>query len=125
MKTIPVTKTRRHSQLLNIRDEKSLKEDITRIFESHNKQEQPHQRNIIIDLYKMVFPDWDSIEKIKGYPECGPGLWEFICLQFQEFDKKHHPDVIPGGGWMNVGFSVNSKMPPWEISLKNCQAIIK
>ena len=96
-------------------DLKDLKARIKAIFENHD-----HQEKVLIDLYRMVFPDWDRIAKIRGYPEAGNDLWKFICRLFQDFDWEHHPDCLAGGAWMNWGFSVNGQIGPWEISFDNC-----
>jgi hypothetical protein len=79
-----------------------------------------HQQQVLIGLYQMVFPDWDQIFKIHGYPNTGEDLWKFICRQFQEFDRTHHPNCMPGGIWMNNGFSANHVLEDWEISFENC-----
>jgi hypothetical protein len=82
-------------------------------------QDQDDQGNVIINLYKMVYPDWDRIKTIQGHPEIGNALWKFICREFIEFDQKYHPDCFAGGAWINQGFSVDKVLGPWEISLKN------
>jgi len=105
---------------LGIKDNSALKEHIKRIFERHR-----HQRDALVDIYKLVYPKWDHIEKIDGYPEVGNELWKFICRGFIAFDKKHHPNVFKGGIWMNNGFSSNSLLDPWELSLKNCRIYMK
>ena len=101
---------------LGLTDRDELKSRIGAIFEKSD-----HQEQVLIELYRMVFPDWDRIAKIKGYPEAGVDLWEIICRQFQAFDRVHHPGCIPGGAWMNIGFSVNNNLQGWEISFENCQ----
>lgn len=101
-----------------ITDVNDLKDRIDAIFERHD-----HQEHVLIDLYRMVFPDWDRIRKIRGYPEAGSELWKFICRRFQEFDRTRHPDCLPGGAWMNTGFSVNRKIGPWDIGFENCTLI--
>jgi phage pi2 protein 07 len=100
---------------LNLTNKRELKSRIRDIFEKSD-----HQEQILIGLYRMVFPDWDRIIKIDGYPEAGGDLWKFICRQFQEFDRVHHPGCMPGGAWMNTGFSVNNDLEGWEISFDNC-----
>ena len=108
-------KCHHHWQALEITNTESLKDFITTLFTKHD-----HQEKVLIDLYKLVFPEWDCITKIEGYPEAGCDLWRFICRLFQEFDRKHHPGCIPGGAWMNTGFSVNHEIGAWEISFENC-----
>ncbi len=105
-----------HWTQLGLTDEIVLMDHIRTIFEKH-----AHQADVIIDIYKLVFPDWDSIKKVDEPPEAGSSLWKFICGQFIDFDSKHHPKVFKGGIWLNNGFSSNSKLDPWELSFKNCQ----
>jgi hypothetical protein len=62
-----------HWRMLGINDTGSLKKFITDIF-NHSD----HQQAVLIELYKMLFPGWDSITEIKGYPEAGCDLWHFI-----------------------------------------------
>ena len=111
-------KCQRHWQRLGIKDLKTFKEHIKAIFDKDQ-----HQEEVLIDLYKMVLPDWDFIKKIEGFPEAGNDLWQFICLHFQKFDSRNHPDVMPAGAWMNSGFSVNRELSPWEIGFKNCTLV--
>ena len=111
-------KCQRHWQQLGIKDLKTFKEHIKAIFDKYQ-----HQEEVLIDLYKMVLPDWDQIDKVEGFPAAGNDLWMFICLCFQDFDCRNHPDVMPAGAWMNSGFSVNHELSPWEIGFKNCSVV--
>lgn len=104
-----------HWRKFGITTGKELKSRIKSIFDKHD-----HQQQVLIGLYQMVFPDWDQIFKIHGYPNTGEDLWKFICRQFQEFDRTHHPNCMPGGIWMNNGFSANHVLEDWEISFENC-----
>ncbi len=112
-------KCQTHWNHLGIRNVEGLKEHIKAIFQRHD-----HQEHLLIDIYRMVLPDWDRINKIEGYPEAGSALWEFICNRFIRFDREHHPECLNGGAWLNTGFSTNSKLGPWEISFDNCQVIM-
>ena len=114
------TNCQKHWKRLGITNTKALKTYILSIFSKHD-----HQKKVMADLYKLVLPDWEKIEKIEGYPEAGRELSIFISKQFMQFDRKHHPDCMPGGAWMNTGFSVNSNLAPWQIILKNCRVIMK
>lgn len=107
-----------HWERIGIKDMESLQEHIEAIFERHD-----HQEKVLIDLYRMVLPDWDRIKKINGYPEAGHELWNFICTLFQEFDRKMHPDCISGGAWLNTGFSASRHIGPWEVDFENCHLI--
>ena len=101
---------------LGITSRGELKSRIMAIFEKSD-----HQEQVLIGLYRIAFPDWDQISKIKGYPEVGNEMWLFVCRLFQKFDHDHHPQCMPGGAWMNTGFSVNHKLEGWGISFENCQ----
>ena len=113
------TKCKKHWGKLGINNEKTLREHIKAIFKNHD-----HQTDVLIDIYKMILPDWDSIKEIDGHPEAGHSLWQFICNLFIEFDNKYHPNVFKGGIWLNTGFSANSNLKQWEISFENCTVII-
>lgn len=101
---------------LGISSRDELKSRIMAIFEKSD-----HQEQVLIGLYRMAFPDWDQISRIKGYPEVGNEMWLYVCRLFQKFDHDHHPHFMPAGAWMNTGFSVNHKLEAWEISFENCQ----
>ena len=83
---------REHWRKLKINNFGDLTEHIKELFEKHCDQ-----GKVIEDIYRTVLPDWDRIKKVEGYPKCGTDLSYFIIKQFQDFDKKHHPDVMPGG----------------------------
>lgn len=104
-----------HWRMLGISNTECLKKSITAVFDRCD-----HQQTVLIELYKLLFPGWDCITKIEGYPDAGCDLWRFICRLFQEFDRKHHSGCMPGGLWMNAGFSMDSELQPWEVSFKNC-----
>jgi hypothetical protein len=112
-------KCRLHWKRLGITNTQTLKTYIQSIFSKHD-----HQKFVMVDLYKLVLPDWDNIQKIEGYPEAGRELSIFISKQFMQFDRKHHPDCMAGGAWMNAGFSVNGNLGLWQISLRNCRVIM-
>jgi hypothetical protein len=113
-------KCKKYWKRLGIISMEALKEHIKTIFEKHD-----HQEKVLIDLYRMVFPDWDQIKKIKGHPETSHYLWSYICILFQEFDSKNHPGCLPGGAWMNWGFSVNKELPLLKISFDNCSVSLE
>jgi len=94
-----------------------MKQAIQAIFEKH---EGGNQQDVVVDLYRIAVPDWDRIVKVKGHPQAGYDLNVFIFRCFMEFDRKHHPDVLPGGAWLNWGFSTNRNMDPWGIDPSTC-----
>jgi hypothetical protein len=82
-----------------------------------------HQAEVLIDLYRLVFPDWDKIKKLHGWPKIGKVAADHIACKYREFDRQHHPGVMPMGLWMNNGFSVhgNENLDPWEVSTDNVE----
>jgi len=76
------------------------KEMIDKCFEGETQQ-----INVLINLYKLLHPEWDKIKKFNGFPSCSVGLSKRIFKKFMMFDEIHHPDVMAGGLWMNNGFS--------------------
>ncbi len=92
-----------------------LQERIDRIFEQAS-----HQSECIVNIYKIVFPDWDRIDRIGGYPTVGCEMWLYICKKFIEFDKTHHPECLNSGIWINNGFSSSKSLNDWEIDMSKC-----
>ena len=78
---------------------------------------------VIVKLYKMVFPNWDNIKKINRWPKIGKEVSEFLWDKFISFDKKYHPRSMAGMTWMNKGFSTDDSLPPWGINIKDCEVI--
>lgn len=76
------------------------KEKVDLLFE-----EEKDQADVLVKLYKMVYPDWDRIEKINGFPTISKETNEYIFDKFFAFDKKYHGEVFMGGLWLNNGFS--------------------
>jgi len=110
---------REHWRKLGIKNEETLKGYIETIFEKYD-----HQADLLIELYRMILPGWDSIERIDRHPVAGKDLWRFICSQFIEFERKYHPGVFKGGIWLDMGFSSNIEMAPWEGSFENCVIVM-
>lgn len=95
-------------------------EEIDHIFASAT-----HQFDYVVGLYKRLFPDWDAIELIDGYPACNDAFWKRISLKAQKFDEIHHPKVLPGGAWMNKGFTIEDDVPDWHVDRSTCEVIYK
>ena len=110
--------SRNHLANQGIRSIRDLQIHLQKLFE-----ESEHQNSVIVNLYKMLFPDWENIKRIEGFPAVGKALDEYIFNLFIEFDQKHHSNVFNGGAWIDRGFSTNEKLEPWEISLENCKVI--
>lgn len=104
-----------HWSRIGITNPRSLRQHIEKVFARHT-----HQQAALVELYKLVLPDWERIRQVNGYPEAGEALWHFICSKFQDFDRRHHHRVMPGGAWLNLGFSSRKDLPEWEVSFENC-----
>ena len=96
------------------------KEAIDAIFETHD-----HQSDVGEALYRLAFPNLDEIKSIDGWPGVGKEAGLYIIQKFMAFDRKHHPDVLNGGLWMNKGFSTHDGaamgLGSWELSTDNCK----
>jgi hypothetical protein len=96
---------------------KLLPDKIDEFFEGKD-----HQADVLIELYKWVFPKWDDIESIDGWPKISEKTSLYICQKFMDFDKIHHPNVMNGGLWLNKGFSVDYDLnQDWVVYTDNCQ----
>jgi hypothetical protein len=84
-----------------------------------------HQDSALVMVYQLLFPDWDRIKQIEGFPVVGQGMWCYICNLFIDFDQQHHPGIFKGGLWFNNGFSSSGELEPWEISFQGCNVIYK
>lgn len=99
---------------------KITKEEIDEIFANAE-----NQADAVIELFKKVFPNWDDIISVNGYPTAGKEVSLYITQKSIEFDRLHHPDVLGGGLWMNKGFSSldNEDVDDWEV--KPCDVTLK
>ena len=83
------------------------------------------QWEVLRALYTLIFPNWNEIIKLEGYPAINEQTWNEICELFIAFDHLHHPDVIAGGHWMNRGFTIDNNSPGWTASLDDCLVFYK
>ena len=78
-----------------------------------------HQADVLIGIYRMVYPEYDFIEAFDGWPRINPETSKEISMMFMAFDEVHHPDVMMGGLWMNCGFSSCGDeckiLPKWTV----------
>lgn len=84
-----------------------------------------HQADVLIDLYRMVYPNYDQIKKIDGFPHVNRETTNWFFDKFIDFDKLNHPEVMAGGMWMNNGFgtSHDEKLDFMQV-VKDCKVIL-
>ncbi len=77
------------------------------------------QTDGLVAIYKMVYPNWDDIEKIGDatltWPACNITTWKAICRRF--IDRGSDGRCMPGGPWLNNGFSQDTdhNLPDWHV----------
>ena len=73
----------------------------------------------LINLYKIAFPNFDAIKKIKGYPKVSRATATFCIERLLEIAD--NASLI----WLNRGFSVDDKMlEDWLIDLSGVELIL-
>jgi hypothetical protein len=84
------------------------------------------QADYLIAIYRLVFPQWDAIEKIHGWPSVNDKTWKAICRMAMDADPRLC-DAMPGGAWMNSGFSTShgKDLPDWHVSMEGVRLEMK
>jgi hypothetical protein len=82
-----------------------------------------HQADVLFGLYRMVYPNWDDIAKVEGFPKISDTTNTKLFQKFIEFDRVHHPEVFAGGCWMNNGFSGEKDIAEWHV--EPCEVTLK
>ncbi len=80
-------------------------------------------KEALIAIYRLVFPDMDNIKKIEGHPVADKNLWTYIWRLFIQLDRKCHPQEFAGAIWINKGFGMNSGLESWSIDISKCRVI--
>jgi len=81
------------------------------------------QNDYFVGLFKLVHPDWERIESLLSFPVCSPDTWGEICKLAMTVDARINTrlpfdrQLLPGGGWMNSGFSTDNSrgLALWEV----------
>jgi len=95
-----------------------LKQRLEAIFDNSTSN-----KEALIAIYRLVFPDMDNIKKIEGHPVADQNLWTYIWRMFIQLDRKCHPQEFAGSIWINKGFGMNSGLASWSIDLSKCKVI--
>ena len=93
------------------------KEQIDEVFAKAEEHPNPHQMDAMEGIYKLMIPEWDNVKRVNGWPHVGEALATYCIGKFREFDKKHHPEVMPAGIWINNGPGMEGKLGDWEYSM--------
>jgi hypothetical protein len=75
----------------------------------------PNSAQAIIDLYHRVYPNWDAIQSVDGFPQVSRVTHEYLGEQFAALDKRTDPACMAGGLWFNRGFSQRDDVPDWKV----------
>ena len=84
---------------------KLTRETIDNIFKGST-----HQSEVMLKLYKVAIPNYSKVKKIHNFPIVNNLTGAYLFTQFLNFDKKFHPSVIPGGRWLDSGFSTREDL---------------
>jgi hypothetical protein len=73
----------------------------------------------VIEIYRFVYgPEtWDAIIKVDGWPAASFTTCSYIAGKCIAFTKSRHPGAMPGGVWLNNGFTVDENLPDWTVRL--------
>jgi len=78
------------------------------------------------NLYRIAFKNWNNIKSIKGFPKVSKETGTYLAQKCIDFDRKHHPEVMSGGLWLNKGFGVDYDLKEdWIIDISGVEVILK
>jgi hypothetical protein len=85
------------------------------------------QAEYLTAIYRLVIPNLDMAERIDKWPTCNDKTWEAICCMAQAADRRLRLNVLPGGAWLNHGFSAEKSLGlgDWEVSTDTCRIVLK
>lgn len=85
---------------------------IDHIFETSDTQ-----ASYLLALHGAVIDDLAQAEKVEGYVQCSKELWLYLCDKCVAWDKLHCPNAMPGGAWLNQGFSNHPSLRGEQIAV--------
>lgn len=80
-----------------------------------------HQADFLLAFYRKLYPDWDNITQMEGWPSISEDLSKFMFRLARDIDQRLHPEVYPGGLWMNKGPSIDRNLADDEIDLSTAK----
>lgn len=88
------------------------KADVDAIFDTAT-----HQAEVVVRLYRLVYPNWDAIAEVDGYPQVHPATADYLMRRAIAFDQRHHPAALAGGRWINSGWGQGGvDLHEWEVA---------
>lgn len=76
-------------------------------------------------VFRLVYPEFDRIKSVNGYPECNTVTWKLICNWFMALtdrlnrERAYDKQIMPGGAWLNWGFSAHGEgskeLRDWQV----------
>ena len=73
-----------------------------------------HQGDYMVGLYRLAYgDDWQRVKVVEEWPQVSHGLHTELFERAIRFDKQHHPEVLPGGAWLNSGFAAADNITQW------------
>ena len=89
-----------------------LEQETIRRIISYADQQWKALFDLYFDLYPML-PGKTGYIQIR--PRCNSVTYDYISLQFIQFDQLHHPDCLPGGIWVQQGWDIDDTLQDWEV----------
>ena len=96
---------------INLEEIKEMAKDIT----------EPNE--LLLEIYRSIFPNFERIEKIEGWPSISRECWKKICEVFIQLNCP--TSVTPALVWMNFGFSAVESLEDTEVDLSSCTVYYK
>ena len=80
-----------------------------------------HQFDYWLALYKLAYGDhWKRVKFVEKWPLVSNEMNDYIHNLAHDFDVRVHPNVLPGGIWMNKGFESSGDVTLWgEVVLQD------
>jgi hypothetical protein len=61
------------------------------------------------------------VVEVDGWPAASDRTRLYIAEKACAFDRKHHPDVLPGSAWLQKGFtSSDADLADWQVDTSTC-----
>jgi hypothetical protein len=96
----------------------NLDQKIDKIFKNSDPND------IIVDIYKLIYPNWENIKCIKGFTHMNKDLYISVFERLRELDIKKHGDQFETLNtvglsflWFNKGVGSSEKLNLFEVEI--------